>query len=61
MMFDYTKEGISPKVAQMRLGHSDFSTTMNIYSHVLKSVETSAAETIETFIFDKAKATVGTP
>lgn len=55
------KEGISPKVAQMRLGHSDFSTTMNIYSHVLKSVETSAAETIETFIFDKAKATVGTP
>lgn len=55
------KEGISPKVAQMRLGHSDFSTTMNIYSHVLKSVETSAAETIETFIFDKAKATVGNP
>lgn len=44
-------QGISPKVAQMRLGHSDYSTTMNIYSHVLKSVETEAAETIETAIF----------
>lgn len=45
------KEGISPKVAQMRLGHSDYSTTMNIYSHVLKSVETDAAETIEKALF----------
>ncbi len=45
------KEGISPKVAQMRLGHSDFSTTMNIYSHVLKSVETEAAERLESVIF----------
>ncbi|MBR2507253.1 MAG: site-specific integrase [Bacilli bacterium] len=44
-------QGISPKVAQMRLGHSDYSTTMNIYSHVLKSVETEAAETIENAIF----------
>ncbi len=44
-------KGISAKVAQMRLGHSDYSTTMNIYSHVLKSVETEAAETIETAIF----------
>lgn len=44
-------QGISPKVAQMRLGHSDYSTTMNIYSHVLKSVETEAAEKIESVIF----------
>lgn len=44
-------QGISPKVAQMRLGHSDYSTTMNIYSHVLKSVETEAAEKIENVIF----------
>ena len=44
-------QGISPKVAQMRLGHSDYSTTMNIYSHVLKSVETEAAEKIENAIF----------
>lgn len=45
-------QGISPKVAQMRLGHSDYSTTMNIYSHVLKSVETEAAEKIENVIFN---------
>ena len=45
-------QGISPKVAQMRLGHSDYSTTMNIYSHVLKSVETEAAEKIEHVIFN---------
>lgn len=45
-------QGISPKVAQIRLGHSDYSTTMNIYSHVLKSVETEAAEKIESVIFN---------
>lgn len=45
--------GISPKVAQMRLGHSDFSTTMNIYSHVLETVEVSAAETIENTLLGK--------
>lgn len=44
-------QGISAKVAQIRLGHSDYSTTMNIYSHVLKSVETEAAEKIENVIF----------
>ncbi len=44
-------KGISPKVAQVRLGHSDFSTTMNIYSHVLKSMETEAAEKIDDAIF----------
>ena len=45
-------QGISPKVAQMRLGHSDFSITMNTYSHVLRSVETEAAEKIENAIFN---------
>lgn len=45
-------QGISPKVAQMRLGHSDYSTTMNIYSHVLESVATEAAEKIENVIFN---------
>ena len=44
-------QGISPKVAQMRLGHSDYSTTMNIYSHVLETVENEAAEKIENAIF----------
>lgn len=44
--------GIPPKVAQARLGHSDYSTTMNIYGHVLKSAETEAATKIENIIFN---------
>ncbi len=45
------KGGISPKVSQVRLGHSDFSTTMNIYSHVLSSIEVEAANKIDNLIF----------
>ena len=37
----------------MRLGHSDFGITMNIYSHVLESVEVSAAVAIEDTLFGK--------
>lgn len=44
-------QGISPKVAQQRLGHSDFSTTMNIYSHVMKSVENEAAQKLDSVLF----------
>ena len=46
-------QGISPKVAQQRLGHSDFSTTMNIYSHVLEFVDQQAADTIDKAVFGK--------
>lgn len=44
--------GIPPKVAQVRLGHSDYSTTMNIYGHVLKSTEIEAASKIENMLFN---------
>ena len=44
-------QGISPKVAQQRLGHSDFSTTMNIYSHVMKSMEIEAAQKLDDVLF----------
>ena len=47
--------GISPKVAQQRLGHADFSTTMNIYSHVLESVDREAANAIDQAIFGSTK------
>lgn len=47
-------QGISPKVAQQRLGHSDFSTTMNIYSHVMKKVETEAAQKLDEVLFHTA-------
>ena len=46
-------KGIATKTAQERLGHSDFSTTMNTYSHVLDSVAKDAANTIEDVLFTK--------
>lgn len=38
---------ISSKVAQKRLGHSNVSITLDLYSHVLQSVDYSASEKIE--------------
>lgn len=34
--------GIHPKVVQERLGHSNISTTMNIYSHVTPTMQRDA-------------------
>ena len=39
--------GLSPKVAQERLGHSDVSVTMGVYSHVTPETRSEAAEAIE--------------
>lgn len=39
--------GVSPKVVQERLGHSTIATTMDIYSHVLPSMDRDAADKIE--------------
>jgi integrase len=39
--------GLSPKVAQERLGHADVSVTMGIYSHVTPETRSGAAEAIE--------------
>jgi len=36
--------GIPAKVVQERLGHSNYSTTMNIYSHVTESMQDDAVE-----------------
>lgn len=44
--------GVSPKVAQQRLGHGSISTTMDIYSHVIEEVEKEAAEKINIGVFD---------
>jgi integrase len=36
--------GVHPKIVQERLGHSNISTTMNIYSHVTPTMQRSAIE-----------------
>lgn len=36
--------GVHPKVVQERLGHSNISTTMNIYSHVTPTMQRSAVD-----------------
>jgi integrase len=48
--------GVSPKVASSRLGHADISTTLDIYSHVLESVEQQTADILnEAFSDNKVK------
>jgi integrase len=37
------QQGVHPKVAQERLGHSDISMTLNTYSHVLPGMQDEAA------------------
>ena len=37
-------QGIHPKVVQERLGHSKMSTTMDIYSHVVPSMQKDAVK-----------------
>ena len=39
--------GLQPKVISERLGHSSISTTMDIYSHVLPSLQKEAAVAID--------------
>lgn len=44
--------GIPAKVASERLGHSNISVTLDLYSHVLDSMQKDAAEKINTGIFE---------
>ena len=39
--------GVHPKVVQERLGHSTIAMTMDIYSHVLPSMQQEAADKID--------------
>jgi integrase len=36
-------DGVHPKVAQERLGHSTITTTMDLYSHVTETMQADAA------------------
>ena len=42
-------QGVHPKVVQERLGHAKMSTTMDLYSHVMPSMQKDAVQK-----FDKA-------
>ena len=46
--------GVSPKVVQKRLGHSDISVTLNTYTHVLPSMDQEAAAKMDNIIFSTA-------
>ena len=41
------QQGVHPKVVQERLGHSDVSLTLNVYSHVLPSMQEEAADKLD--------------
>ena len=42
--------GVNMKVIQQRMGHSDISTTMNIYAHALPSMNKDAGEKLEALL-----------
>lgn len=44
------ESGTNAKVVQERLGHSDISTTLNIYSHVTQTMQSNAVEAFERYI-----------
>ena len=39
--------GVHPKIAQERLGHSTITTTMDLYSHVIKKMQEDAADQLD--------------
>ncbi len=44
--------GINPKVVSERLGHSTIVLTLDVYSHVLPSMQIDATEKLERIIFN---------
>ncbi|HAF24550.1 MAG TPA: site-specific integrase [Blastocatellia bacterium] len=46
--------GVNPKIVAERLGHSSIAITLDIYSHVLPSMQQIAADELENMLFRKA-------
>jgi len=40
-------DGVHPKIAQERLGHSTIATTLDLYSHVTDTMQTDAAQRLD--------------
>ena len=45
--------GVSPKVVQQRLGHSDVNITLNTYTHVLPQMDMEAAEKLDELVLKR--------
>ncbi len=45
--------GENPKVVSERLGHASVALTLDIYSHVLPSMQQQAAERLEAILFNR--------
>ena len=43
-------QGVSPRVVMETLGHSQFSTTMDIYAHVMPAMQREAAERMDALL-----------
>ena len=48
--------GVSAKVVQHRLGHSDVSITLNTYTHVIPSMDEDAASKLDQALFSSGQA-----
>jgi len=44
--------GINPKIVQERLGHESISTTMDIYSHVIPTLQREAAQKLDDLLLN---------
>jgi integrase len=49
------KQGVHPKVVQERLGHPSITVTLDLYSHVLPSIQKAAPENFGEQIFGHKK------
>lgn len=43
-----------PKVVSERLGHASITLTLDVYSHVLPSMQRAASDKLESILFDKS-------
>jgi integrase len=48
--------GENPKVVSERLGHASITLTLDVYSHVLPTMQQAAAERLESLLYGKKKA-----